>query len=227
MKTLQKILARIYPPGWRARYGDEFDAMLDQTAPRFGNLIDIVRGALAMHLSEWSYVRWVIVFAAVGLVAGGVGQLALEDKWQSRVTLKFPSAEKANQAREILWSRPVMAEVMMRTGIYPGERQNTPLEDVVQHMRSDLRIERVSPTEDIYALRHRTGDGAKTTAAYLAIHAMDERFGASVTNPPDSLRIPASRIWLIGLTTSGGVLLGFLVAAWGHRYRRAKSLPNG
>ncbi len=226
MRTLQKILARIYPPGWRSRYGDEFDAMLDQTEPRFRNLIDITKGALAMHFGEWSYLRWAIVFAAIGLVAGGLGQFALEDNWQSRVTLKFPSAEKANQARDFLLSRPTMAEVMMRSGIYSGERDHIPLEDVVQHMRRDLRMEQVSSTQFIYAFRYRTRDGAKSTAAYLATHAMDERFGASVTDPPDSLRIPASRYLLVGVTTLCGILLGLFVAACAHRYRRPKSLSH-
>lgn len=220
MRTLQKFLARIYPPAWRARYGEEFDAMLDQIEPRFEHLIDITKGALAMQFGEWSYVRWAIVFAAVGLVAGGLGQFALQDSWRSRVTLKFPSAEKANLAKEVLWSRPVMAEVMMRTGIYPGERQTTPLEDVVQQMHRDLRVEQVSPTEYVYSFRYRTGEGAKSTAAYLAVHAMDERFGASMMEAPDSRHIPPARFLLLGIATLSGILLGLGVAAWAHRYQR-------
>jgi hypothetical protein len=33
MRRWMRIIARLYPAGWRARYGDEFDALLEDVRP--------------------------------------------------------------------------------------------------------------------------------------------------------------------------------------------------
>lgn len=46
-------LVRLYPRGWRERYGDEFAALLDDTTGRIPRLLltwDIIRGAIDAHL---------------------------------------------------------------------------------------------------------------------------------------------------------------------------------
>lgn len=45
-----KHLLRLYPRAWRDRYGDEFEALLDQRSLRFRDGIDIVHGALDARL---------------------------------------------------------------------------------------------------------------------------------------------------------------------------------
>ena len=39
-------LLALYPPRWRARYGDEFEALLDQEPVTPALIIDVIRGAL-------------------------------------------------------------------------------------------------------------------------------------------------------------------------------------
>src|SRR5690348_5411421 len=45
-------LLRLYPRDWRARYGDEFAALIERCPPSPGVLFDILRGALDAHLHE-------------------------------------------------------------------------------------------------------------------------------------------------------------------------------
>ena len=49
MKYREWLLS-LYPQAWRKRYGDEFQALLEQRGIRFFDLFDILRGALDAHL---------------------------------------------------------------------------------------------------------------------------------------------------------------------------------
>ena len=44
-------LLRLYPAGWRARYGDEFAALLDDYPLTFLGLLDVLLGALDAHIA--------------------------------------------------------------------------------------------------------------------------------------------------------------------------------
>lgn len=51
MKRTMKFLARLYPPSWRARYGVEFEALLGDISPTFGDVCDVLGGVLRAHLT--------------------------------------------------------------------------------------------------------------------------------------------------------------------------------
>lgn len=44
------LLLRLYPANWRARYGEEFDAVLAGQHMSFGMLLDVIGGAVDAHL---------------------------------------------------------------------------------------------------------------------------------------------------------------------------------
>jgi hypothetical protein len=46
-----KALLRLYPRAWRARYGDEMLAVLEQHGTGWRTRLDVLRGALDAHLS--------------------------------------------------------------------------------------------------------------------------------------------------------------------------------
>jgi hypothetical protein len=87
MKTL---LVRLYPRRWRARYGDEFEAMLEQQPTSVARVADVLLGAVDAHLTANSPERsgwWlrrlpgltIVAASLVWLVAyafrqGGFGQ---------------------------------------------------------------------------------------------------------------------------------------------------------
>jgi hypothetical protein len=49
MKRLARKLARLYPRAWRTRYGREFDALLEDADLTWGDLLNVLAGALRAH----------------------------------------------------------------------------------------------------------------------------------------------------------------------------------
>jgi hypothetical protein len=47
---LARFLTRLYPPAWRKRYGEEFEALLETERARFGAPFEVVWSALAEHI---------------------------------------------------------------------------------------------------------------------------------------------------------------------------------
>jgi len=69
MNSLLRLAARLYPRTWRARYREEFEALLDQMSPGPRTVMDVVLGGLTM---QFRMKRSAIVTSAVlGLVGLG------------------------------------------------------------------------------------------------------------------------------------------------------------
>lgn len=46
MKPLPKLLVRLYPGKWRQRYGEEIEALMEDSKPGLRSLLDLFAGAL-------------------------------------------------------------------------------------------------------------------------------------------------------------------------------------
>jgi hypothetical protein len=70
-------LLRLYPAGWRARYGEEFAALLEEHPSSFKTLLDVLRSAVEAHmnpldsnsrqpaaLGAWVWCAWMLAMAA-------------------------------------------------------------------------------------------------------------------------------------------------------------------
>jgi hypothetical protein len=67
-------LVRLYPAAWRARYGDEFLALLEARPARGRDLVDIAASALDAHLFPQALEgRFPVLFRLTGLAALGAG----------------------------------------------------------------------------------------------------------------------------------------------------------
>lgn len=51
MRTLLRWAARLYPARWRNRYAEEFDALLDDISPSFGDLCDVIGDVLQVRMT--------------------------------------------------------------------------------------------------------------------------------------------------------------------------------
>ncbi len=86
-------LVGLYPRAWRARYADEFDALLTECLHTPLDVLDILLGALDAHVNSTPLMNWrsttmnnklrtsiLIVFAAyIGFVVAGMGLYGLAD----------------------------------------------------------------------------------------------------------------------------------------------------
>src|ERR1022692_1771111 len=123
MKTLVRWAARLYPAAWRARYGDEMDALLEDVGPGSGDLWDIVRGALCMQMTNLSF--WKIMAGCTlggGLAAGG-WSVALPERYVSRAVMRIDAAPREAQIQmmrlqQVALSRSSLTSIITGQNLY-------------------------------------------------------------------------------------------------------------
>src|SRR6266545_2940353 len=89
---------RLYPAAWRARYGHELEALLDDLRPGGRDLWDSFRGGILMQLSTPAvYLKLGAVTAVLGaLIAGGVS-FTLPERYTSTAVMRIsPGARPAD-----------------------------------------------------------------------------------------------------------------------------------
>ena len=94
MNLLLNLVLRFYPIWWRERYGDEFNALLDEVRPGIGGVLDILKGALAMQLStHGNYKRTIGLTTTIGLVVVLIYGLTMEHQFRSTATVQIQMAD--------------------------------------------------------------------------------------------------------------------------------------
>ena len=157
MKRWIDFAASLYPRKWRERYGAEFHALLAEVNPGWRELLNVFAGALKMQLTTRSiYLKFSLAAAVFGAIAATAASFAVPKVYISSSVLRLSGAsnteggagldEQFSMATQDVMSRPSLAELMQRPALnlYPKERQTVPLEDVVETMRRDVCINRVS-----------------------------------------------------------------------------------
>jgi hypothetical protein len=140
MNRLAELAAKLYPASWRARYGREFQALLDDASPGMRDAFDILREAILMHLTNAkSYARMAAVVGAAGAVAAFGLSFAMPDRYRSSAAL---TSMPPHEITEDLFSRSSLAELIQRPSLdlYRSQRAREPMVDVIEEMRRDLRI---------------------------------------------------------------------------------------
>ena len=150
MRRWLALAARLYPKPWRDRYAREFDALLDDVQPRWTDVVDVLRGAAMMQVRTLSsYLKLVGAVA----VAGGLVAVALSFIWpnsylssaviQPAAAGKPDTVDRLHRAWQDATSRRSLSEIIQRPqlDLYKSERNRQPLEDVIEEMKKDLRIE--------------------------------------------------------------------------------------
>lgn len=93
MRSLLRAAARLYPTRWRARYSDEFEALLDQLEPSWRAALDVVCGAMTMQIHRPGVL--IILCGLMGATLVGSMSLRLPDAYSSSATLRLPSSDES------------------------------------------------------------------------------------------------------------------------------------
>jgi hypothetical protein len=156
MKRAIRAAAWLYPKRWRERYGDEFEALLEDAHADWRSFGDVLKGAAKMQLSHWGFGRITFVSAVAGaLIAAGVS-FSLPDRWESLAVIKITPVQISKDAsliafnqstygriqsiQQTIESRPVLATMINNFGLYPRERSRKPMEEVIADMRNEIKI---------------------------------------------------------------------------------------
>jgi hypothetical protein len=99
MKRLLLFAARLYPFAWRRRYGNEFEALLEDVSPGWREVLDVFAGALTMQIKA---VGALPVFGAVtGALAGMVIAMSTPQLFASSATFLLASPTAANRGAAV------------------------------------------------------------------------------------------------------------------------------
>jgi len=149
MKNIARFLIRIYPASWRARYGEEFEALLEDSASGWPAIFDLLKGAIQMQLSAPLFPKLALILSVAGLGAGLAISFMVTPRYVSRAGMAFEGSASSADFREFLMqcenevlSRASLKGVIQdpRLDLYPEERAGTPLEDVIETMRRSIMI---------------------------------------------------------------------------------------
>ncbi len=217
MKRAIRAAARLYPKRWRARYGDEFEALIEDAGADWRSLADVMKGALKMQLSHWGSGRIITVAAVVGVAIAAAVSFSLPDQWQSQAVIKITplqieesaTQDAINQSmydrlqsiEQTIESRTVLQTMINNFGLYPRERSREPMEDVIEIMKSRIRI---VPIAGNASNRGRTIPAIGVSFAYEDRHKAQQvvqdllsRFMEANVREPYALRNAGERLELL------------------------------
>jgi hypothetical protein len=144
MKNIARFLIRIYPAGWRVRYGEEFEALLEDSASGWPVIFDLLKGAIKMQLSLPVFPKLALILSVAGLAAGLAISFLVTPRYVSEAGMAFEGSaagtdflESLTQCEKEVLSRASLKGIIQdpRLDLYPEERAGTPLEDVIETMR--------------------------------------------------------------------------------------------
>ena len=142
MKLLIRCAAGLYPSAWRARYGAELEALVEDMDCGWLEFLDICKGAMKMQILSGGAWRFVAACAVAGLAIAGVTAWHTPSQYRSMAVLRMAPGdpdqriEMLNKAEQQILSRGKLAAVIQKYDLYPEERKRNPLEDIVLAMRN-------------------------------------------------------------------------------------------
>lgn len=159
MKRLIQFLIGLYPPEWRARYGDELRALLEDSSPKASTAFDLLKGALVMHFSSGAFPKQALLLSMTGMLIGGASSYLMPNMYQATAVMtvrprrgsedpvagqevKRQYEELIQEMTAMVMSRQSLAMMMSdpHLDLYRKERQNEPLEAVEDRMRSHTQV---------------------------------------------------------------------------------------
>ena len=134
------LAARLYPRPWRERYGEEFEAAIEDYRPGWRELGDIVGGALNMQIRRGD-MRLVAALAAAGAIAMAVVAYRSPQTYASSAVVRVPPGN-LDMLRNELTSRTFLRTIILNPSfnLYPEIRERYTNEDAIERMQKDLQI---------------------------------------------------------------------------------------
>jgi hypothetical protein len=151
MKRIMRFFARLYPSSWRSRYGTEFDALLEDATPSGRDAFDVLRAALKMQVTTWTFRRIVLAGVGAGILMAAAVSVALPAHYLSQSSFTLMPTDGSSPANEStrqlvssmernVFSREFLTAVIHEHNLYWRERLRMPLDDVVEKMRSAISV---------------------------------------------------------------------------------------
>jgi capsular polysaccharide biosynthesis protein len=233
MRRLVRWAARLYPAAWRARYGVEMEALLEDAGAGGGDLWDVLRGALFMQITSLSFWKILAGCTLAGVLAAGIWSATLPNRYVSTAVVRISAVPSATDG-EAKWaalgrvqtvlSRSSLATIIVQQNLYAKERLRVPMEDVTQEMRNrHLRISVVDRGDGTaFAVSFDNENPAAAQATVWAVvsslaerHVQGDGADMEVLDPASLPAQPVgpNRVQAIGGGLGAGLVLGLVCGA--------------
>ena len=105
MRRWIAFAARLYPRNWRERYGEEFDALLDDATADGRQLLNVAQGAIIMQFTNrLAYLKVVGALCLAGALLAMASLYPLPPRYVSSAVLRVTPVVDAGQttSRDVL-----------------------------------------------------------------------------------------------------------------------------
>jgi capsular polysaccharide biosynthesis protein len=245
--------ARIYPAQWRARYGAEFEALLEDMPAGRRVFWNILAEALKMRILSWDLRKTGALVAGcllAGVAVGAIVSFAMPARYESRAYTRvntghadgFATASALQKAKNQALSRGQMVKIIVEHKLYPEVVKEPAFEDAVEEMMRRVKVMADVPSSGGIALQvgFDYPDPAKAQAVAkrlsesinAAIVDEGQRSGVPLTVEPEPrndmkpFRVFPNRTAITVVGSVAGLLLGLLAAAVRHRRRRTVAVKE-
>jgi capsular polysaccharide biosynthesis protein len=156
MRRGAQSLVRLYPATWRARYGEEFATVIEDSPAGWRSTFDVMKGAIRMQLHVPTFPKLAVILSMLGLVTGLVASMFVTPRYVSHAEMQLvdrranaPAAgprpvipEYLTQLKEEILSRTSLSAIIQdpRLDLYADQRSRVPLEDTIQQVRADVEV---------------------------------------------------------------------------------------
>jgi hypothetical protein len=135
----------LYPAWWRAKYGPECEALLEDIDPGIGSLLNIAKGALLMHFKRLDLP---VSAAACGLLGTGVAALlffAIPGRYASTSIVEIRADDLAAEPTptaivSLAFSDSNLAGLIERHGLYADEHGRRSVAAAIARFRGDVSV---------------------------------------------------------------------------------------
>ena len=107
MKRAIRAAAWLYPKRWRKRYGNEFEALIEDPKGDLRSLVDVVKGAVKMQFSRWGLGRIAVATMLAGSAIAAVIAYRIPNQYDSRAILRFAAMHRVGQSQFMPEADPV------------------------------------------------------------------------------------------------------------------------
>ena len=196
MKRTLRWLGGVYPERWRMRYQKEFEALIEQSTPKWQDLGDVLRGGLGMQMKQGRLVLWALAFGLAGATVAGAVVFFMRGGYQSEalVRLEVPystvSLAAEERKRELIDRVLTPANLLsaMKTSGIPAAATEA---ESIRRMREAIQIEKAyrdidSPHRSTLAIRFEGPDRyiAQRVTQNFVNRVIEENFRAHVEGTP-------------------------------------------
>ena len=203
MKHLLRLTLQLYPPWWRRRYSTEFEALLDDINPGWRTLLNVINGAITMHIRTILTIP--VVCALAGVLVGGVMATRTPTLYASSATIWLDAAEvTGSQPKRAQEFRVPLKNALGNAGVVPGATT------VTLHSDSDRTTIRLTYSDRDPMLAQR---GAERLVAAIATRGGELAKSTEVLDPPSLPATPVAPDYLMMAAGGGavGLVAGGLV----------------